>query len=938
MSDTPIEILYIDDYLLDRELVRDSLEKEHGGFKVTEAETRQEFEAKLFDNDYDIVLSDFNILGFEGLQVLDIVQKKKPGTPVIIVTGTGSEEVAVQAMKRGAADYVIKTPHQIRRLPSTIYAVLEEQRLRVAHEKVQEQLRFQAAVLQNVRDCVIVTDLEGHIRYWNQGAQSIFDYSTEEAIGQPLSLLYSEQDMPNYTSDLQAVLEIGEFSGEWRGEHKDGSTVWLDIRTTTMFDSKGHPVGFIGVSKDITDRKQAEEEIQRQNRELTLLNRIIAVTTASLEPEIVLDITCKELVDTFAATQAHAILLDESEREARVVADYRGVRESKVLNQVIPVEDGCLFESLRVRKSPLTVVDIRRDTYSAPFYRLLRERGTVSILILPLVIKEKVVGSINLESDKLHEFVDEEIDLAWKVADQVAASLARARLALSRRRLSAAIEQAAESVIITDTDWRVLYANPAFERITGFDRAEVIGRPFHDFYADGSSELFEEIRDRLTRSEVWQGHLLNQKKNGTNYTVDATISPVRDENGVIINYVALKRDITAELQLEEQLRQSQKMEAIGRLAGGVAHDFNNLLTIITGYSDVLLSRFAEEDHPLREDVAQIKKAGARAASLTRQLLAFSRRQTLQPKKLNVNTVVSDVNKMLGRLIGEDVDLVINLDPNLGLTEVDPGQLEQVILNLAVNARDAMLQGGKLTVETANVTLDAGYMSRHQEVAPGSYVMLSISDTGAGIDSETLPHIFEPFFTTKTEGKGTGLGLATVHGIVKQSNGHIWVYSEPGYGTTFKIYLPRIDASSESLQQNQPSDQLSQGLETILVVEDEVMVRQLVSTVLTNCGYTVLEAVNGHEALRIYEKHAEEIHLLLTDVIMPEMSGGKLVKELTSLHPNIKVLFMSGYTDNVIADQGILELNAGFLQKPFSLHELTQKVREVLDTPRGELNK
>jgi PAS domain S-box-containing protein len=400
-----------------------------------------------------------------------------------------------------------------------------------------------------------------------------------------------------------------------------------------------------------------------------------------------------------------------------------------------------------------------------------------------------------------------------------------------------------------------------------------------------------------------------------------------------VRTVGAVQDITERKQLEAQFRQSQKMEAIGQLAGGIAHDFNNILTAIMGYSELLLQLHPDERDPERKDIEQIKQAGERATSLTRQLLAFSRQQILQPQVLNLNGVVADMSKMLRRLIGEDIDLVTLLDEELGRVKADPGQIERVILNLAVNARDAMPRGGKLTIETVNVDLDEEYARRYVEVEPGPYVMLAVSDTGVGMDAETRSRLFEPFYTTKEQGKGTGLGLATVHGIINQSGGRIWVYSEPDQGTTFKMYLPRTEEAVELVDQDHASARSLQGSETILLVEDEDMVRELARHVLTQHGYIVLAARHGEEALQFGERHAEPIHLLLTDVIMPRgMSGRQLAERLASLRPEIRVLYMSGYTDDAIVHHGVLESGTNFLQKPFATDALAAKVRRVLDTP------
>jgi PAS domain S-box-containing protein len=422
------------------------------------------------------------------------------------------------------------------------------------------------------------------------------------------------------------------------------------------------------------------------------------------------------------------------------------------------------------------------------------------------------------------------------------------------------------------------------------------------------------------------------RKNGRYLTIKDDGHFLLDESGKVEHMVGFITDISEQRLLEEQLRQSQKMEAVGRLAGGLAHDFNNLLTVIKGYSRMVLDepRRKREEENFREIVAHIDSAADRAAALTRHLLAFSRKQVLQPKVIDLNALMVNLDKMLRRLIGEDIAIVTVAAPNLGSVKADPGQIELVIMNLVVNARDAMPKGGKLTLETANIELDAEYARDHDGVQPGRYVMLAVSDTGAGMDAQTLALIFEPFFTTKELGRGTGLGLSTVYGIVKQSGGHVWVYSEPGRGTTFKIYLARVDEAAEHLPKLKVSANVVRGTETILLVEDNEQVRELTHSILTGSGYSVLVAENGPTVEKICAQHKEGIDLLLTDVVMPGISGREVAKQVTARWPGVKVLFMSGYTENSIIHHGVLDDGTFFLAKPFTPSALTNKVREVLD--------
>jgi PAS domain S-box-containing protein len=433
-------------------------------------------------------------------------------------------------------------------------------------------------------------------------------------------------------------------------------------------------------------------------------------------------------------------------------------------------------------------------------------------------------------------------------------------------------------------------------------------------------------------SGVWR----HQKKDGTTMDVEITSYPLSFAGRPAA--LVLANDITERKRAEEalhrseaQLRQALKMEAVGKLAGGVAHDFNNLLTAINGHSEMCLRRLTPED-PLYRHVEGIKRTGDRASMLTRQLLAFSRKQILQPQVIDLNHIVVELSKMLQRLIGEDIDLLMGLEADLGKVKADPNQLEQVLMNLCVNARDAMPKGGKLTIETSNAQLSEEFAGQHLSVPPGDYVMLAVSDTGCGMDALTQARIFEPFFTTKEVGKGTGLGLATVYGIVKQSGGSVWVYSEVDQGTTFKIYFPSIEGNAERIKADTEISELSAGVETVLLVEDEEVVREMAMEILQECGYQVLQAKDGQEALLLARQHAGEIHLMLTDVVMPRMSGRELTKHLTPLRPDMRVLYMSGYTDDAIVHHGVLDEGTAFIGKPFSMQALARKVRETLDAP------
>jgi len=513
-------------------------------------------------------------------------------------------------------------------------------------------------------------------------------------------------------------------------------------------------------------------------------------------------------------------------------------------------------------------------------------------------------------------------------ADRRARRDSETALRASEASYTALVEQAPVGIYRSTPTGRFLSANPALARILGYSTPqELLALDMaRDVYADADERRRLVAQDTYTNQVYEELEATWKKKDGTRIRVQLSVRASRKPDGQVEFYEAFVRDITNQRQLEAQLAQAQKMEAIGRLAGGVAHDFNNLLTVILSYSDLLLEDLPADSSD-REDVTQIRKAAQGASELTRQLLAFSRQQVLQPKVVDINVSVSGIERLLTRVLREDIKLACTLAPDAGMIRVDPGQLEQVIMNLAVNARDAMPGGGLLTIETANVDLDADYLHGHPLAKPGPYVMLAVTDTGMGMDAATQSRIFEPFFTTKDVGKGTGLGLATVQGIVQQSGGFIWVYSEPDHGTVFKIYLPRVDEPTSPDDVTNADD--VRGTETILVAEDVPAVRAVTREMLKRYGYHVLEAADGLTALQVAADYKETIHLLLTDVVMPDLSGRDLAERFRTLRPAMSVVFMSGYTDDAVVRHGILQEGIAYLQKPFTPVSLAKKVRGVL---------
>ncbi len=498
------------------------------------------------------------------------------------------------------------------------------------------------------------------------------------------------------------------------------------------------------------------------------------------------------------------------------------------------------------------------------------------------------------------------------------------------QKLSKAIEQSPVATVITDTNGTIEYVNPAFTEITGYTYEEVIGQnPRILKSGEMPDELYKDLWGTITKGKVWKGEMINRRKDGALIWEYLIISPLFNERGEITHFLASKENITEKKKLENDLLQKQKMEAIGRLAGGIAHDFNNMLTVINGYSQLILHKMPKDD-PLYKKIEQIYQAGERAKNLTSQLLTFSRKQIRQPDIINLNTLIHDMEKMLTRLIGEDVQIITQSDEDLWAIESDRSQLEQILLNLAINARQAMPEGGQLFISTKNIVLDESFAATHPGAKTGKHVLLEITDTGRGMDEETQKHIFEPFFTTKPTGQGTGLGLATVYGIVKQNDGYIEVKSHLNQGTSFSIYFPAAEAGFQPKKTREEKSDDIGGSETIFLVEDDPSVRELTSKSLNYFGYKVAIATNGREALEMVKNDSFRFDLLITDVVMPEISGRKLVDLIKAKHPTLKVLFMSGYTEDQISEKGVQNKEINFIQKPFSPLELAKKVRQILD--------
>jgi PAS domain S-box-containing protein len=784
-----------------------------------------------------------------------------------------------------------------------------------------------------MQDAIVLVDRADHVVRANRAFANLAGRAPMQIAGQAYHSLLDGAVCPETTCPLEQTMQGG---GPAICVHEYQEQV-LEVQTTPIFTNGSEQPGFasrvIYVLRDITGRREAEREIRRRNRDLALLNRVIAASATSPGSELALQTACRELALAFDVSHAIAIFYSQEEGEPAIAAEHRCSARGSVLGMTIPLVGTPIHQELQESQSPLVLDDARNDPRTAHLRDLIIQQGVASLLILPLSVEGEVLGAIVLPSTEPRSFSDDEVGLAWRVAEQVSGALARARLQESQQRLSAAVEQAAEAVVITDTDGFIFYANPAFEQLTGYDHTEFCRHSPRLFSGTNQEQIDHgEMWQVVTAGRPWQGRFAGNSKDGRPFKADLVVTPVRNQTGDIVNFVGTMRDVTREVQLEEQFQQAQRMEALGRLAGGIAHDFNNLLTVIH-LSTRLMERQLRPEDPLWDHVQRIQETGERATKLTRQLLSFSRREFAEPQVLDLNQVVSDLSRMLKRIIGEDIDLVTDLADDLWLIKVDPSQIDQVLMNLVLNARDAMPDGGTLTIRTANVRLDEAYAAAHVDARAGRHVLLTISDTGMGIDGEAKAHLFEPFFTTKEFGQGTGLGLSTVFGIITQNGGHIRVESEPEQGATFQILLPSMEGQGAQVVSSAhppPSPQPTNGTETILVAEDEEHVRNLAVSVLRSCGYHVLPAKDGPEAIQISEQYSQPIHLLITDVVMPQLGGRELAERLQRQRPALRVMYISGYVDEEISQYSASTPGMSFMSKPFTIEDLTQKVRTMLD--------
>ncbi len=848
------------------------------------------FRTHALNGECDLILSEHRLRAWTGLEALKLLQENKRDIPFIVVTGASGVEVAVEYLKAGAADYVQK--RRLDRLPSAVEQALRERghrHLTNRHDLVLPGHREWELTFDSVPDPIVLLDQDMLVRRANRATVKTFQRDLSEIIGRPCYLAIHGQNEPCVGCPHTEARITGQAH---RADLLDmRSNKIFDTVCTPLRDSEGRFSGFVLAMHDVTERRRAEELLRDSEAQYRLLFE----------------------------SNPHSMWVFDRETLA-----FLAVNDAAVVHYGYTRE-----EFLR-----MTLLDIRPPEDIGPLLDYLAKSGP-GIQMAGEWRHRRKDGAILNVMVTIHPITFVGKSAVLELAEDITG---RKRAEEQIRKLSRAVEQSPVSILIADRRGDIEYVNPKFTASTGYTLDEVRGQnPRILRSGETPPEEYRELWETITSGGEWRGEFHNRKKDGTLVLVRATISPIRDESGTITHFLGVEEDITSQRLMEGQLRQAQKMEGIGRLAAGIAHDFNNLLTVISGRSSLLLEQLEPGSKP-RGSAEAILKAAERATGLTRQLLAFSRQQILQPRILDLNPLIMNMTKLLRPLIGENIELVTSCCHDLGRIQADPSQLEQVILNLAVNARDAMPNGGRLTIETANVTLAPDYAETRFQLVPGPYVLLAVSDTGIGMDESVRAHVFEPFFTTKAQGKGTGLGLATVYGIVKQSGGYIWVYSEPGQGTTFKVYLPRVDeASPAGLSATALGPDALHGTETILVVEDEAPLRAMVVDILKPCGYRVLEAHDGARALEIASTLNGPIHLLLTDLVMPGLGGRDVAARLLALHPHIKILLISGYTDDVAFRQGLTDGQTAFLQKPFSPQSLSRKVRELLDTKQAAVS-
>jgi two-component system cell cycle sensor histidine kinase/response regulator CckA len=892
----------VEDSVADAKLTVAALRRAGHDVEHQRIDSEDAMRAALAEQVWDVVTCDWAMPRFSAAAALAVVKESGLDLPFIIVSGTIGEELAVDMMRAGAHDYVLKD--RLARLAPALERELRDARARAQQRHAATELAATEAryrrIVENTNQGVWVIDAEGKTSFLNERMAQLLGLAANEMIGRtPAEFLHAE-DRASFAIAREHHRGGASYQHEARLLRPDGAMVWTLIESSPITDAEGAHVASFAMVMDVTARKQAEASLRVSEERFRSLweSSIILITISNLHGEIV----------------------DVNEGFARVL----GYSREELLSGRIRWPD--LTPPAWTDADRAALAQLAATGVAPPWEKELvaKDGSRVPILAGAVMLEanEGITIAIDLsERKRVDKALYERMKTASLTTDIGFALTTHDTLSGMLQKCSDAIVRHLDAVFA-----RIWTVEPASNQLELQASAGLHAQPVG------------QTRKPIADLEIGKSYplVINSELVGVieMFSREGLTAAVREAMGAVADAIAVgirrNRAEQAKESLEAQLRQAQKLEAIGSLAGGVAHDFNNILSVILSYSEFIQSDL-EPGHVVLGDVAEIHAAAMRAAGLTRQLLAFSRQQMLQPRVLDLGEVICDLESMLRRLLSEDIDLTITIDPEVGNIYADPGQIEQVLMNLVVNARDAMGSGGIVTIETAKVDVDAAFATDHIGVTPGPHAKVSVTDTGEGMSAEVRARIFEPFFTTKEKGKGTGLGLSTVFGIVRQSNGAIFVDSTPGVGTTFEVYLP-VSTETADVPEVSRSTILG-GSETILLCEDEVPVRTLARTVLTRKGYRVLEAQNGGEALLLCEQHAS-IDLLVTDVVMPMMSGRQLAERLRAIRPELRVLYMSGYTEDAVVRHGIFTDQLAFLQKPITPDVMARKVREVLDSPRG----
>ncbi len=1007
-----LHILHLEDEPDFAELVRLLFAQDHLEAEVKRVGTRAEYEAALAAGGVDVIISDFHLPGFSGLQALALARQMLPHVPFILVSGTIGEQAAIDSLKAGATDYVLK--QQPERLPSAVRRAAHEAakaaQLRRAEAELLRREKYLRALTENSLDILCIINREGRLTYISPSVKNALGYSPSELVGGDAFARVHAEDLPRVREVFQTALKQPEqtVKAQFRHKSKAGEWRWLEM----MGKNHLHDPDIAGVVadwRDVTDRWRAEEELRDSERQYRLLfhgnpnpmwvfdletQSFLEVNDAALQHygytrEEFLRMT---IADLRPPEQNDGTPVAETETFARDVI-WRHRRKDGRLIDVEVIWTPMVFQDRFAALTMAVDVTERRRAEQAlresqRRFRDLFENSPDAILVENL---EGTVLDANFAACVLHGLTREQLigknaiedlapparreaarqqfqkmaagEISWAESESLASDgrvvpvevrVSRMEFSgqpalllhvrdLTERRVAAAALQSSEAMFrsvwensvdgmrLTDENGVIVAVNSAYCKLVGLEEAALKDQPFTVVYAatENKEAMLEHYRRQFAARQPTRRQQIQRTLHDGRVLILENSESYIEVQGRALLKLSLFRDVTAQCRLEEQLRQSQKMEAIGQLAGGVAHDFNNILTVIHGHASLLA--LSDLDEAAARSAQQIAQAAERAAGLTRQLLTFSRRQLIQPKRLDLNKIVGNMTDMLGRLLGEDISLQLNYCPTPAIVEADAGTMEQVLLNLAVNARDAMPHGGTLSLRISIVQVDAARARLHAEAREGCFACLSVTDTGCGIPRENLNRIFEPFFTTKEVGKGTGLGLATVYGIVKQHQGWVEVESTVGKGSTFRVFIPCLGAEEPAAEK--PTTQLlvKGGTESLLVVEDEKSVRELVARILEKQGYHVLLAGTAAEALELWRAHREEVALLLTDLIMPgNMNGRDLAEALRKDRPDLKVIFTSGYSADIVGKDFKLESEMYFLQKPYPPQTLVLMVRRCLD--------